>query len=35
VNEKGEVQNWGGGINTELAQKTLEETVKYLESFKK
>ena len=35
VSEKGEVQNWGGGINTELAQKSLEETIKYLESLKK
>jgi hypothetical protein len=35
VSEDGEVQNWKGGINKELAYKNLEETIKYLESLKK
>ena len=35
VSEAGEVQKWRGGINKELAQKSLDETIKYLESLKK
>lgn len=35
VSEDGEVQNWKGGINKELAYKNLEETIEYLESLKK
>ena len=35
VSEAGDVQNWKGGINKELAEKSLEETVKYLNAFKK
>tara|TARA_R110001592_G_scaffold26396_1_gene98906 strand:- start:340 stop:912 length:573 start_codon:yes stop_codon:yes gene_type:complete len=35
VSEAGDVQNWKGGINTELARKSLDETVKYLKSLKK
>jgi transcription elongation factor Elf1 len=35
VSEQGEVQKWAGGINRELAEKSLDETVAYLESLKK
>ena len=35
VSEAGEVQKWRGGINKELAQKSLNETIEYLESLKK
>jgi len=35
VSEAGEVQSWKGGINKELAYKSLEETIEYLESLKK
>jgi hypothetical protein len=35
VSEQGEVQKWTGGINRELAEKSLDETVAYLESLKK
>ena len=35
VTEAGDVENWKGGINTELAQKSIDETVEYLESLKK
>jgi len=35
VSEAGDVQNWKGGINKELAEKSLAETVKYLKSLKK
>jgi transcription elongation factor Elf1 len=35
VSEQGEVQKWTGGINKELAQKSLTETIEYLESLKK
>jgi len=35
VSEAGEVQKWRGGINKELAQKSLDETIEYLESLKK
>jgi hypothetical protein len=35
VSEAGDIQNWKGGINRELAEKNLEETVKYLKSLKK
>lgn len=35
VSEAGEVQKWKGGINKELAQKSLNETIEYLESLKK
>ena len=35
VSEAGEIQNWKGGVNRELAEKNLEETIKYLKSLKK
>jgi hypothetical protein len=35
VTEAGDVENWKGGINKELAYKSLDETIKYLESLKK
>lgn len=35
VSEAGEVQKWRGGINKSLAQKSLNETIEYLESLKK
>tara|TARA_B100000497_G_C7279635_1_gene193947 strand:- start:253 stop:489 length:237 start_codon:yes stop_codon:yes gene_type:complete len=35
VSEAGDIQNWKGGVNRELAEKNLEETVKYLKSLKK
>jgi transcription elongation factor Elf1 len=35
VSEAGEVQKWRGGINKELAYKSLNETIEYLESLKK
>jgi transcription elongation factor Elf1 len=35
VSEAGEVQNWKGGINKELASKSLNETIEYLQSLKK
>jgi hypothetical protein len=35
VSEQGEVQKWTGGINKELADKSLAETIAYLESLKK
>jgi hypothetical protein len=35
VSEQGEVQKWTGGVNKELAQKSLNETIAYLESLKK
>jgi hypothetical protein len=35
VSENGEVENWKGGVNKELAYKTLNETIEYLESLKK
>jgi hypothetical protein len=35
VSEQGEVQKWTGGINRELAEKSLDETITYLESLKK
>ena len=35
VTEAGDVENWKGGINKELAQKSIDETVAYLESLKK
>ena len=35
VTEAGDVENWKGGINKELAQKSIDETVEYLESLKK
>jgi hypothetical protein len=34
VTEAGDVENWKGGINTELAQKSINETIAYLESLK-
>ena len=35
VSEDGDVENWTGKINTELVDKSVEETVKYLESLKR
>ena len=35
VSEAGEMQKWRGGINKDLAQKSLTETIEYLESLKK
>ncbi len=35
VSEAGEVQNWKGGINKELATKSIGETIEYLKSLKK
>ena len=35
ISEAGEVQNWKGGVNKELATKNIEETIAYLESLKK
>ena len=35
VSEAGEVQNWKGGVNKGLMDKSLDETIKYLESLKK
>lgn len=34
VTEAGDVENWKGGINKELAQKSINETIEYLESLK-
>jgi hypothetical protein len=35
VSENGEIQKWVGGIDKEQAQKSLDETIKYLTSLKK
>ena len=35
ISEAGEVQNWKGGVNKDLMNKSIEETIKYLESLKK
>jgi DNA-binding phage protein len=35
ISEAGDVQNWKGGINKELASKSIQETVEYLKSLKK
>jgi len=35
VTEAGDVENWKGSINKELAQKSIDETITYLESLKK
>ena len=35
VTEAGDVENWKGGVNKELAQKSINETINYLESLKK
>ncbi len=35
ISEAGEIQNWKGGINKELASKSMQETIEYLESLKK
>lgn len=35
VTEAGDVENWKGSINKELAQKSIRETIEYLESLKK
>jgi len=35
VSEDGDVENWTGKINVELVNKSIEETVKYLESLKR
>ena len=34
VTEAGDVENWKGGINKELAYKSMQETIEYLESLK-
>jgi hypothetical protein len=34
VSEAGEVQNWKGGVNKELAHKGIQDTIEYLESLK-
>ena len=34
VTEAGDVEGWKGGINTKLAQKSIDETIAYLESLK-
>jgi len=34
VTEAGDVENWNGGINKELALKNITETIEYLESLK-
>ena len=34
VSEAGDVERWKGGINKELAQKSIDETIAYLESLK-
>lgn len=34
VSEAGDVENWKGGINTELAQKSINDTIEYLTSLK-
>ena len=35
ISEAGEVQNWKGGVNKELATKSIGETIEYLKSLKK
>ena len=35
VTEAGDVENWKGSINEDLASKSISETIKYLESLKK
>ena len=35
MSEAGEMQKWKGSINKDLAMKSLNETIEYLESFKK
>tara|TARA_R110000803_G_C11858919_1_gene306876 strand:+ start:30 stop:602 length:573 start_codon:yes stop_codon:yes gene_type:complete len=35
ISEAGDVQNWKGGVNKELATKGIEETIEYLKSLKK
>ena len=35
VTESGEVEKWVGGINKERAEKSMKETIKYLENLKK
>ncbi len=35
VSEAGDVENWKGGINEDLATQSISETIKYLESLKK
>ena len=35
VSEAGDVENWKGSVNTDLAHKSINETIKYLESLKK
>ena len=35
ISEDGDVENWTGKINRELVDKSVEETVKYLESLKR
>lgn len=34
VTEAGDVENWKGGINKDLAQKSINETIAYLETLK-
>ena len=35
ISEDGDVENWTGKVNRELVDKSVEETVKYLESLKR
>jgi len=35
VTEAGDVENWKGGINKDLASSSISETIKYLESLKR
>ena len=35
LTEAGDVENWKGGVNQELAGNAISETIKYLESLKK
>ena len=34
VTEAGDIENWKGGINKELAQKSIDETIAYLQTLK-
>jgi len=35
VTEAGDVENWKGGVNKDLANQSVSETIKYLESLKR
>jgi hypothetical protein len=35
ISEDGDVEKWGGKVNTKLVDKNVEEVIKYLESLKK